>query len=456
MTARVLVVDDIPQNVKLLEAKLTNEYYDVASAATGLQALNKVKGFGPDIILLDVMMPELDGFETCKRLKADPDTSHIPVVMITALSDISDRVKGLDSGADDFITKPINDMHLFARVKSLVRLKMITDELRMRDKTGAQLGIVDSAFRALNQNHIASIMVVDDDVVESKQISETLTGLGHNVTVCEPQKTIDTGSAGNFDLIIISTQLLDIDGLRLCSQVRSHEKTRHIPILILIEGDEKNLLVKGFEMGINDYIITPVDKNELIARVKTQIKRKKYQDALRSNFQESVSMAIVDSLTKLYNRRYLDAHLKNIMVDAGKNGKDLTLMTIDIDHFKNVNDSPGFGHHIGDEVLRQVAERILFNIRSTDLATRPGGEEFVVVMPGTDIKSGNEIAERLRQDIANTAFKISATPGTLKCTVSIGISSMKTDDTPENLLKKSDEALYKAKNSGRNKVVIAE
>lgn len=454
MSARVLVVDDIPQNVKLLEAKLTNEYYEVASAFNGVQCLQKLKGFAPDIVLLDVMMPEMDGFETCKRMKADPETSHIPVVMLTALSEVADRIKGLESGADDFITKPINDIHLFARVKSLVRLKLITDELRLRDQTSTQLGIIETAHSALAQQHTAKILVVNDDVVESKLIKDKLTSIGNQVAISEPLKTIDNAAKDNYDLIIVSTQLVEADGLRLCSQIRNNEKTRNIPLLILVDGDDKNLLVKGFEMGINDYLITPLDQNELVARVKTQVRRRKYQEALRSNYQQSISLAVVDSLTKLYNRRYLDAHLKNIVEQATNKGKELSLMTIDIDHFKQINDAPGFGHHIGDEVLKQVAERITNSIRSTDLATRPGGEEFVVVMPGTDIKAGQEIAERVRFAMNSIPFKISAGNGQVKSSVSVGITSLKAGDSSEELLKRSDEALYKAKNEGRNKVVI--
>ncbi len=453
MSARVLIVDDLPQNVKLLEAKLTNEYYDVAAAYSGSQALAKVKGFSPDIVLLDVMMPDMDGFETCRRLKADPETAYIPVVMITALSDVADRVKGLEAGADDFITKPINDLHLFARVKSLVRLKLITDELRLRDQTGSQLGIIDQPFITADFNYKANILVVDDDIVESRLVVERLSLLGHKVAVCNPKKTMESVAKTAYDLIIVSAQLDEMDGLRLCSQIRNSEASRQIPLLILVEGDDRDLLVKGFEMGINDYLATPLDQNELVARVRSQIRRKAYQDALKANYQKSLSLAVVDSLTRLYNRRYLDAHLKNIVEQAVEKGKDLSLMTIDIDHFKQVNDAPGFGHHIGDEVLQQVAERILNSIRSTDLATRPGGEEFVVVMPGTMLKSAAEIAERIRFAMASVPFKISAGDGQLKCTVSIGLACLKVGDSADALMKRSDEALYKAKNEGRNRVV---
>src|SRR4029450_1806204 len=132
MTARVLIVDDILANVRLLEAKLSAEYFDVVTAMNGVDALESIKRTKPDIVLLDVMMPGIDGIEVCRQIKGDSQTHHIPVVMVTALDQPEDRVKGLEAGADDFLPKPVNDMALFCRVKSLVRLKMLTDELRAR------------------------------------------------------------------------------------------------------------------------------------------------------------------------------------------------------------------------------------------------------------------------------------------------------------------------------------
>src|SRR5207247_2759077 len=145
---RILVGDDVLANVKLLEARLTAEYFDVAVALSGREALASCERGLCDIVLLDVMMPDLDGFEVCRRLKADPATHHIPVVMVTALDQPSDRVRGLEAGADDFLTKPVSDIALIARVRSLVRLKMITDELRVRGTTSQGIGIRGASSRA--------------------------------------------------------------------------------------------------------------------------------------------------------------------------------------------------------------------------------------------------------------------------------------------------------------------
>jgi two-component system cell cycle response regulator len=162
MTARVLVVDDILSNVKLLEAKLTAEYFEVLTACSGEQALARVAAELPDIVLLDVMMPGMDGFEVCRRIKANSKIAHIPVVMVTALDQPSDRVTGLDAGADDFLTKPVDDFALFARVRSLVRLKMMTDELRMREETGQSMGLADAAVTMIEPDPSGRILIVED------------------------------------------------------------------------------------------------------------------------------------------------------------------------------------------------------------------------------------------------------------------------------------------------------
>lgn len=453
MTGLILVVDDVPANVKLLEAKLTNEYYDVITAKDGYECIEQTKAKKPDLILLDVMMPGIDGFETCRQLKQDPDVSHIPVVMVTALSEPSDRVQGLEAGADDFITKPINDTALFARVRSLVRIKTLIDELRLRDKSGSQLGMNASDF-ALNFDVSGSkLMLIDDDVVQSKRMAEKLGAGGYVVTAFADHKEALEHARGNaeYDLIIISTQLADIDGLRLATQFKAIEQVRHVPIVMLVDEEEQHLMLKGLELGVNDYLLVPVDFNEMFARVKTQIRRKKYQEALRSNYQESVSMAVIDGLTRLYNRHYLDTHLKNLVRQAGEQNRDLSLMIMDMDHFKSVNDT--YGHNVGDEVLKQLAGIIINTIRSADLAARYGGEEFVVLMPETDEARAYEAAERIRKMVEAADFVISHAEGSIKKTVSIGYATMKVNDTPEKFLKRADVALYEAKNNGRNMVL---
>src|ERR1700743_3764943 len=183
MTARVLVVDDIMSNVKLLEAKLTAEYFDVVTAFNGLECLAKMTESVPDIVLLDVMMPGMDGFEVCRRIKSDPRIAHVPVVMVTALDQPSDRVAGLEAGADDFLTKPVDDAALFARVRSLDRLKMMTDELSMRENTGRSMGLIDPAETLLATNPSGRILVIEGRQETANWFKNALSPLHEVATV---------------------------------------------------------------------------------------------------------------------------------------------------------------------------------------------------------------------------------------------------------------------------------
>ena len=173
---------------------------------------------------------------------------------------------------------------------------------------------------------------------------------------------------------------------------------------------------------------------------------------LRHNVQLSLEMAITDQLTGLHNRRYMSRHLDTLIANARKNERPLTFVIMDIDFFKQVNDS--HGHDIGDEVLKEFANRIAANVRGIDLACRYGGEEFVVAMPDTDVAFATNIAERLRQSIETTPVAISRAPHQLGITISIGIARFEGgDDTADALLRRADQALYRAKRSGRNRVV---
>ena len=393
MSARILVVDDLPVNIRVLEAKLTAEYFDVITASDGGSALDLVQSENPDIVLLDVMMPGMDGIEVCERLKADPSTAHIPVVMVSSLSEVGDRVHGLQAGADDFLTKPVNDIALFARVKSLVRVKTMLDELRLREQTGNALGVIGTGAEGAEADSSGGrILVVADSDNRTKLVCRTLEA-EHRVTAeNRGEEALRLSLSSEFELAIVSLDLSNYGGLRFCSQLRSTEQTRQVPILILVEEDAVSDLARGLELGVNDYLIAPIDSNELLARTRTQIRQKRYQDRLRDSFRKSVTMAVTDCLTGLHNRRYFDSHLANLLHRSGLSGKPVSLFMLDIDHFKEVNDA--HGHAVGDEVLREFAARIARSVRGLDLAARYGGEEFIVAMPDTDFETASPNTSR--------------------------------------------------------------
>jgi len=455
MSARVLVVDDVPANVKLLEARLSAEYFDVVTANCGAQALEICERADCDIVLLDVMMPDIDGFEVCRRLKSNPKTHFIPVVMVTALDSPADRVRGLDAGADDFLTKPVSDVVLIARVRSLTRLKMMTDELRMRAITSHEIGVQAPERHAVaDTGRGGRVLLVDDRPSSYERLAPVLAD-EHSVDVeTVPSEALFHAAEGNYDLLIVSLNLENFDGLRLCSQVRSLERTRGVPILAMSDTDNHAQLLRGLEIGVNDYLLRPVDKNELLARARTQVRKRRYTHHLRDNVQNTIEMAITDPLTGLHNRRYLEGHVGNLAEQAAARGKPLALMILDIDHFKLINDT--YGHDAGDDVLREFAVRIKKSIRGIDLAARYGGEEFVIVMPETDLRVAGVVAERLRGSIAGEPFTIERGAKHIDVTISVGISTLeKKSELVSAVLKRADQALYQAKHDGRNRVVTA-
>jgi two-component system, cell cycle response regulator len=455
MTARILVVDDIPANVKLLEARLLAEYFDVLTAADGHEALAICDCNQVDLILLDIMMPGIDGFEVCERLKANPKTAHIPVVMVTALDQPADRVRGLKVGADDFLTKPVNDLQLISRVKSLLRLKTLSDELRMRAETAHTMGL-DELMRAGDGRYdeAGQILLVDSRANSQERIIRALKPVADVVAISDPQAALFEAAESAFELVIVNANFDDYDPLRLCSQFRSLERTRFLPILIITEQGSDEMVIRALDLGVNDYIVRPVDPNELVARSLTQIRRKRYNDRLRASVKQTIELAVTDPLTGLNNRRYLDNHLNVLFNRSMARGRPLSVLITDIDRFKHVNDT--YGHDGGDQVLKEFANRVRSTVRGADLACRYGGEEFVVVMPDTSPEVAAAVAERLRAAIESTPFLLRSSGETLSITASFGISSrIASVITPDQLMKQADLALYEAKNTGRNRVVAS-
>ena len=450
MSARILVVDDIEANVRLLEAKLTAEYYEVTTAMDGPTALAIAARDLPDIILLDVMMPGMDGFTVCRKLKEDLNTRHIPVVLITALDGRADRIQGLEAGASDFLTKPIDDVMLFARVRSLTRFKLVLDELRQREASGRRMGVIAGVAARLDGLG-GRVLIVDDNERQAARVAAEL-GVEHRPVIESDPEKAKVSAGGPVDLVIVNAAAKGFDGLRFTASLRSEERSRQLPVLAMVDPDDRGRMVKALEIGVNDILSRPVDPQELSARVKTQIQRKRYTDYLRNNLDHSLELAVTDQLTGLHNRRYMSGQLDSLVKRAAMGGEPVSALLIDIDFFKKINDT--FGHDIGDEVLREFALRLASNVRAIDLPCRYGGEEFTVIMPETQLSDALRIAERIRRNVSGSPFKVAHGEELLTVTISVGVSATGgPGDTPDALLKRADEGVYQAKAAGRNTVV---
>ena len=451
MTARVLIVDDVPTNTRLLEAKLSTEYYQVASASDGFEAVRLARDWQPDLILLDVMMPGMDGFECCRILKADRTTSHIPVVMVTSLGESAERLRGLEAGADDFLTKPVESDMLTARVRSLVRLKRLLDEWRARGETVRALGLTEP------QPPIPSVagaraLVIDEWELNGDLIRRALAKEGITAdAVRTGAEVIALADQRSYDLIVINLSRAGEDSLRLVSALRAADSTHETPLLLLAEASERDRVLRGFEMGASDWLAMPIDENELRARARNQIRRKFYQDRFRSDLGSALELALTDPLTGLHNQRYLRRHLSELT--QGGQRPPIAVLMIDVDHFKVVNDE--YGHANGDLALKLIADTLRNSVRAFDSISRYGGEEFVVVMPGSNPDEATAAAERLRMSVEAIAFEPHAGLRH-KLSVSVGVSCSSDEVcNPELLLQTADLALYEAKRQGRNRVEVA-
>jgi len=450
MSARILVVDDVDVNVKLLEAKLASEYFNVLAANDGEGALRIAQEERPDLILLDVMMPRMDGFEVCRRLKADARTADIPVVMVTALTEAADRVRGLEAGADDFLSKPVNDIALFARVRSLVRLRRMMEEWRHREEVYDQFNALFDKQTPAEDRGPARILLWEENSFSGARIAELLAPVASELIRPTSAEELIHGCDHSIELVILSLAG-KVDALRLVSQLRAQEQSRLVPILLMADPSELPRLAKGLDLGATDYLVRPLDRNELIARARTSIRRKRVQDRLQENYQKSLSLALTDGLTGLYNRRYLSAHLESLFPSVADGAKGPGLLMFDIDFFKRVNDT--YGHAAGDAVLREVAARVARNVRAFDLVARYGGEEFVVVLPETPLAVAVVVAERLRAVIAEKSIAVGE--GTeIDVSISVGVAVTRdASETAASLMRRADEALYAAKGHGRNCVM---
>ena len=454
MSGRVLIVDDVATNRVVLKAKLSAAYYNVLQAESGEDALRMAKSDQPDVILLDVMMPGLDGFETCRRLKSDPATRHIPVVIVTARNDSAARMRGLEAGADDFLSKPINDQALLARVRMLLREKTMVDELRLRGQTCRALGLEEEAASPPAAPVRAHVQIVDSETARGMILGRALGNLlPDRIEVTDARRAL---SADDDDprpdcMLIRMDDRHRGEALDLLAEIRSRPATRYSAVVMVLPDNDVAGGASVLDLGANDYVFASSDMHELAVRIRSQTRRKRYSDRLRESLRDGLRLAVTDPLTGLYNRRYALNHLAQIAARARESGQGYAVLLLDIDRFKSINDR--FGHAAGDHVLVTVAARLRDNLRGVDLLARYGGEEFLAALPDTGLAEARIAAERLRRIVAETEFELPGRATSLRVTLSVGVALCDGADCPlEGLIEQADRALYASKSEGRNQV----
>ncbi|MEZ4267990.1 MAG: response regulator [Myxococcota bacterium] len=442
---RVLVVDDEPLNVKLFKAKLATERYEVQTASNGEDALRMVAEQAPDLILLDIMMPGMDGYEVTRRLKADPATSHVPVILVTALTGTEEKNRGLEAGADEFLNKPVNTHELLARVKSMIRLTQYQEQLGLRAESYRR-----SPEEAAAEVGGPTILIVEDDERDAKLIHTYLLEAGARIIRANSQAMALVALAQrSIDLVVLDVLLPDASGLELCRRIKQREATRRVQVLMVTGIEDLETKIAGLEQGADDYLIKPVHPKELLVRAMALLRKKSYLDSLVAQCKDALASAVTDELTGLYNRAYFTRFLDTELRRAARQRYPVAVAMIDVDDFKVHNDS--MGHLAGDAILRGLAREMTANLRDTDMLARFGGDEFALVMPYVGTREAEKIVDRLCSAVRNAQFVAVVGAAPVGASISLGVAVAAPGEADaEALLDAADRALYLVKAAGKN------
>ena len=460
MNGKILIVDDIATNRIVFKVKLGAAGYRISLASTGADCLRQVVQDRPDLILLDLHLPDMTGIEVVTRLRNDPATRRIPVVMFSSGADPVARMAALRAGADDFLAKPIPDQTLLARLRSLMRQRdaMLGFE---HEETG--LGLLGFAEPASGFETPGIVALVTENPDTALHLRHSLQAHSRDrfVLMNRGELFSDQPPQGG----VPDVYLIEADhsgpggGLRLMSDLLSRPMSRHSAICVLNTGTEGANAAMAFDLGAQDQVDLSLSPSEVALRLHALVRRKREADRLRSSVQDGLRLAMFDPLTGLHNRRYGLAQLTAIADRARAERADFAVMVLDLDRFKAVNDT--WGHATGDAVLLEVAARLAANLRASDLLARIGGEEFLVALPATSRAEAQEVAERLCRAVDGVPVPL-ADGRSLMITISIGLvvaghQHTRRGDKPVSILiDAADRALMKSKESGRNQVTISQ
>ena len=453
MPGRILVVDDVATNRILMKVRLAESFYDVIQADCGAKALEMAETAQPDLILLDVVMADINGIDVCRKLKTNPRTCDIPVIMITAAREPLQKLRALQAGAEDYLQKPLDEVTLLARVRSLLRARETEKAISLREGTRTALGFAEAPTEFEHPPLVAFVAgQADKATLWKAQLAPHLNG--RQIVMTRAQALSQNRNEAEPDLYVVAADLQQTgDGLRLLSDLRSRPSKANAAIIMVMRADAGSAAAMALDLGANDIVTSPFQTDEIVLRINTQLFRKRRGDRLREMVENGLQLAVTDPLTGLYNRRYALSHLGKL-ASGGAHGT-FSVMHLDLDRFKAINDQ--HGHATGDAVLEKLARLLEDELRSSDMVARTGGEEFLVVMPRTNPKSAKAIAERLRKTISSTPFPHPGRAKPLHISASIGLTSWAgPDDTPTDVMARADKALYAAKAAGRNVVTVSE
>ncbi|MGV8987923.1 MAG: diguanylate cyclase [Cypionkella sp.] len=454
MIGKILIVDDVSTNRIVFKVKLSAAGYQTVMARDGASCVRLALSELPDIILLDLFLPDQSGVEVLQALKAHPQTRRIPVVMFSSEADASLRLAALRAGAEDFMARPVDDQTLLARLRGLLRAREYLSGIETPEQDFKVLGLSEPAQLFEIPGQVALVMPRGERALHLRR---ELAAIGHDRLrlLAADEIHADHGP------LVPDVYLIHADlggpggGLRVMSELLSRGSTRHAAFCIFNPEHPQVLAATAFDLGAHDVVDAATSPAELAQRLHGLVTRKREGDRMRASVQDGLRMAVIDPLTGLHNRRYGTAQLNVIAASARAEGNEFAVMVVDIDRFKSVNDR--WGHAAGDAVLIEVAARLAAKLRASDLLARVGGEEFLIALPDTQLGEAQTVAERLCRAIEDTPVVLSDGVR-VRVTISIGMTTggaAPTDPTSvPDLVAQADRALMYSKTHGRNQVTI--
>jgi two-component system cell cycle response regulator len=394
MKSKILVADDDALNVKLMAAMLPADTYDKILAYSGLETLEKVEENMPDLILLDVMMPDLDGFEVTETLKNNDRFQDIPIILITALDGLENKIKAIECGADEFINKPVLSRELMARVESLLKLRSYQNQLKFSGPANPE-GLVSRDFEGsgILSLNLPSILLVEDDEKDAKLIHSMLGGEPYQLKwVKTGEQAIEAVRAERIDVLLLDILLPGLDGFQVCRLLKEKDATKNIQVVAITNLMDLESKIKGINQGVDEYLVKPINRYELKIRIKAMVKKKAYLDSLRVGAIQRMTNALEDPLTGLYVHGYFQ-HLFELEIRRCKRQEtSMCLLVLEI-LFEPQETPPGVG------LIRNIAETIKNNIRDVDCAARLPSGRFAVLLIHTDREGGKKAGERIQRGI---------------------------------------------------------
>ncbi len=462
MAETILISDGVATNRITMKVRLAAACYVTIQASNAAETLMLARGQQPKVILLDADLPGGAGPETCRALKADPTTRHIPVI---CLCQQDMKIAALRAGADEVLAKPLDEPMLLARIRGFLRDRVVHPALPAEPELAMYEAAAPFATMHTKDADIALIAPGPGTGVAWKHALAPR--LGCLPRIIEPDQALAQVMVGRIpDLYLIAAELsTGNDGLRLLSELRARPGSRDAGFVVAVAEHERDIATIALDLGAGD--VLPVSlcgaqvAEEAALRIANQIRRKHQADHRRTETERNRLWAMTDPLTGLANRRYATRRLEQIATRAELNGQGFVLMALDLDRFKQINDT--FGHAAGDSVLAEVGLRLRGISAENDLVARMGGEEFLIAMSDTSPEDACGQAERIRAAIEELPVMLPGTAGAgfVHVTASIGLAfgnaKRRAGQQTEidGLIAQADHALMRAKSGGRNRVALA-